>query len=199
MSFRVEMLYKKWNKIGPHLYSFMLTNLHKCCIMMTVRTKERRWNRLSATKAKRYRLTVPDADVSTQQWLASQINFSNSIRALIREDIMKNGFTDVSCRPVEQGLKRGRPSNAELERREQVTQTETIQGEPEVAIESIQRASSVSPIQSTQTIPPTAPSAPQASYGTPVTPQPSMPQVSESAATTEEPDPKDDVLASLML
>lgn len=95
---------------------------------MTVRTKERRWNRLSATKAKRYRLTVPDADVSTQQWLASQINFSNSIRALIREDIMKNGFTDVSCRPVEQGLKRGRPSNAELERREQVTQTDTIQG-----------------------------------------------------------------------
>lgn len=112
---------------------------------------------------------------------------------------MKNGFTDVSCRPVEQGLKRGRPSNAELERREQVAQTETIQGEPEVAIEPIQRASSVSPIQSTQTIPPTAPSAPQASYGTPVTPQPSMPQVSESAATTEEPDPKDDVLASLML
>lgn len=111
---------------------------------------------------------------------------------------MKNGFTDVSCRPVEQGLKRGRPSNAELERREQVAQTETIQGEPEVAIEPIQRASSVSPIQSTQTIPPTAPSAPQASYSTPVTPQPSMPQVSESAAT-EEPDPKDDVLASLML
>lgn len=153
---------------------------------------------MSATKAKRYRLTVPDADVSTQQWLASQINFSNSIRALIREDIMKNGFTDVSCRPVEQGLKRGRPSNAELERREQVTQTETIQGEPEVAIEPIQRPSSVLPIQATQTIPPTAPSAQQALYGTPVTPQPSMPQVSESAAT-EEPNPKDDVLASLML
>lgn len=73
---------------------------------------------MSVTKAKRYRLTVPDADESTQQWLAHQVNFSNSIRALIREDIVKNGYTDVFCRPVEQGLKRGRPTNAELERRE---------------------------------------------------------------------------------
>lgn len=67
--------------------------------------------------AKRYRLQVPAADESVQKWLAAQINISNSLRLLIREDIQKNGFTDMTCRSVEQGPKRGRPTNAELERR----------------------------------------------------------------------------------
>lgn len=69
--------------------------------------------------AKRYRLQVPAADESVQKWLAEQINISTSLRQLIRDDIQKNGFTDVTCRAVEQGPKRGRPTNAELERREE--------------------------------------------------------------------------------
>lgn len=67
---------------------------------------------------KRYRLTVPNQDKSVQDWIAEQLNISVSIRQLIREDIQKNGYTDVTCRQVEQGAKRGRPTNAELERRE---------------------------------------------------------------------------------
>jgi hypothetical protein len=65
----------------------------------------------------RYRLSVPAADESTLAWIDAQLNLSYSIRMLIREDIQKNGCTDVSCRAVEQGAKRGRPTNAELERR----------------------------------------------------------------------------------
>lgn len=67
--------------------------------------------------AKRYRLQVPVEDISVQEWIEAQINISTSIRQLIRDDIMKNGYTDVTCRRVEQGPKRGRPTNAELERR----------------------------------------------------------------------------------
>lgn len=67
---------------------------------------------------KRYRLTVPQQDTSVQDWLDAQLNISASIRQLIRDDIIKNGYTDVTCRQVEQGAKRGRPTNAELERRE---------------------------------------------------------------------------------
>ena len=69
------------------------------------------------TTAKRYRLQVPAEDISVQEWIEAQINISTSIRQLIREDIMKNGYTDVTCRRVEQGPKRGRPTNAELEGR----------------------------------------------------------------------------------
>ena len=66
------------------------------------------------TTAKRYRLQVPAEDISVQEWIEAQINISTSIRQLIREDIMKNGYTDVTCRRVEQGPKRGRPTNAEF-------------------------------------------------------------------------------------
>lgn len=69
------------------------------------------------SSAKRYRFQVPAADESVQEWIAAQINISSSLRQLIREDIQKNGFTDVTCRAVEQGAKRGRPTNAELARR----------------------------------------------------------------------------------
>lgn len=68
-------------------------------------------------EAKRYRFQVPSEDVTVQEWLAAQINVSTSLRQLIREDIQRNGFTDVTCRAVEQGAKRGRPTNAELARR----------------------------------------------------------------------------------
>lgn len=73
---------------------------------------------------KRYRLTVPAQDTSVQDWIAAQLNISASIRQLIRKDIQSNGYTDVTCRQVEQGAKRGRPSNAELERRETESQNE---------------------------------------------------------------------------
>lgn len=76
---------------------------------------------------KRYRLTVPEQDTSVQRWLSEQLNMSASIRQLIRDDIEKNGYSDVTCRMVEQGAKRGRPSNAELARREQESMNNQLQ------------------------------------------------------------------------
>lgn len=95
--------------------------------------------------AKRYRLQVPAADESVQKWLAAQINISNSLRLLIREDIQKNGFTDVTCRAVEQGPKRGRPTNAELERRAEMEEADTV--EPAV-VNTPEKVSNVSTVPS---------------------------------------------------
>lgn len=63
--------------------------------------------------AKRYRLAVPAEDESVHKWIESQLNMSVSLRQLIREDIKNHGYSDVTCRVVEQGAKRGRPVMAE--------------------------------------------------------------------------------------
>lgn len=70
--------------------------------------------------AMRYRLKVPESDASVIAWMDAQSELSISLRLLIKEDIIRNGFTDVTCRPVGQLPKRGRPSNAEVELRESV-------------------------------------------------------------------------------
>ena len=57
----------------------------------------------------RYRLSVPAADTTVNDWLAEQDNQSASIRAVIREFIERNGFIDPTCRPVSQLPRRGRP------------------------------------------------------------------------------------------
>jgi len=46
----------------------------------------------------RYRLSVPDVDTSTNDWVAKQINLSASFRLLVTEDIERNGYEDVTCR-----------------------------------------------------------------------------------------------------
>ncbi len=55
---------------------------------------------MSLNDAKRYRFTVPSEDACVTNWLCSQLNISNSIRNLIREDIRQNGYTDVTCRDI---------------------------------------------------------------------------------------------------
>lgn len=107
-------------------------------------------------EAKRYRFQVPSEDVTVQEWLAAQINVSTSLRQLIREDIQRNGFTDVTCRAVEQGAKRGRPTNAELARRaealeereennitEPVQTVQTVIEKPKVDVQTPQQTRSV--------------------------------------------------------
>lgn len=66
----------------------------------------------------RYRFSVPDDDVSVVRWLENQHSISMSMRLLIRDAIRSTGLQDVTCIPVEQYAKRGRPSNAELAARE---------------------------------------------------------------------------------
>lgn len=59
--------------------------------------------------AKRFRVSVPETDESVLAWIGAQSDLSNSVRALIRESIEKNGYRDATCYPVVQQPRRGRP------------------------------------------------------------------------------------------
>jgi len=69
----------------------------------------------SATAAHRYTLRVPVVDTSIEAWWAAQDDPSASVRALVREEIMKHGFTDTVNRPVTQMPRRGRPPGSTME------------------------------------------------------------------------------------
>lgn len=58
---------------------------------------------------KRFRVSVPETDESVLAWIGAQSDLSNSVRALIRESIEKNGYRDATCYPVQQQPRRGRP------------------------------------------------------------------------------------------
>src|SRR6218665_396853 len=57
----------------------------------------------------RYTVRIPLADTSVSQWWGTQDDPSASVRALIRDEIMGNGFTDTVNRAVMQLPRRGRP------------------------------------------------------------------------------------------
>lgn len=99
-----------------------------------------------SNNSKRYRFTVPEQDSSVQEWLDAQLNISSSLRALIRDDIIKNGCSDVTCRVVEQGPKRGRPTNLELERRSQNENKVNVKLSEEKVVAPVQ----VTPVVETQ-------------------------------------------------
>ena len=58
---------------------------------------------------KRFRVSVPETDESVLAWIGAQSDLSNSMRALIRESIERNGYRDATCYPVQQQPRRGRP------------------------------------------------------------------------------------------
>lgn len=58
---------------------------------------------------KRYRLSIPEADVTVSDWSAAQSNFSASVRRLINDYVERYGYTDATCQRKEQLPRRGRP------------------------------------------------------------------------------------------
>lgn len=80
-------------------------------------TERRGHQKLMATQRKYVKVGIPIADISVMRWLENQDNMSDSIRSLIRDDVERNGYSDVFCREVVPGAKKGRPSNAELQMR----------------------------------------------------------------------------------
>ncbi|MUU73427.1 hypothetical protein [Pseudarthrobacter sp. GA104] len=64
---------------------------------------------------RRLRWSVPRVDVSTNQWLDTQNDISQSLQLLIRESIQRDGYIDVVNRPIEQLPRRGRPPQSESE------------------------------------------------------------------------------------
>jgi len=57
----------------------------------------------------RFTVRVPTVDTSVRAWWAAQDDPSASVRALIRDEVTKHGFTDTVNRPVTQLPRRGRP------------------------------------------------------------------------------------------
>lgn len=64
---------------------------------------------VSRPTPKRFRVSVPETDESVLAWIGAQSDLSNSVRALIRESIERNGYRDATCYPVVQQPRRGRP------------------------------------------------------------------------------------------
>ena len=59
--------------------------------------------------SKRYRLSIPERNISLNDWCREQGNLSESLRYLITKAIEKEGIVDIMCLPVEQLPRRGRP------------------------------------------------------------------------------------------
>lgn len=106
----------------------------------------------------RYRFSVPDDDISVVRWLENQHSISMSMRLLIRDAIRSTGLQDVTCIPVEQYAKRGRPSNAELAARERTAQDEAPVEARRVPAEQAERSESYGPV------PKIEPKAPEKTY-----------------------------------
>ena len=57
----------------------------------------------------RYRLSVPQHDLSVNEWCKMQDNLSFSLRTVIKDYIEANGMTDPTCIEVVEAPKVGRP------------------------------------------------------------------------------------------
>lgn len=82
-------------------------------------------------QARRFRVSVPDADESVLAWIGAQSDLSASVRSLIREAIERHGYRDATCYPVVQQPRRGRPPKSTEQLAEQAEFTElTVDGHP---------------------------------------------------------------------
>lgn len=100
--------------------------------------------------SKRYRLSIPEKNISLNAWCKEQGNLSESLRYLIRKAIEKEGIVDIMCLPVEQLPKRGRPPrNQEVVDTPQETVCEPVKETIKEPIEP-QLTGSVPPKEPTQ-------------------------------------------------
>ena len=75
---------------------------------------------------KRFRVSVPETDESVLAWIGAQSDLSNSVRALIRESIERNGYRDATCYPVVQQPRRGRPPKSAEDEAEDEAEDATV-------------------------------------------------------------------------
>lgn len=86
---------------------------------------------------KRFRVSVPETDESVLAWIGAQSDLSNSVRALIRESIEKNGYRDATCYPVQQQPRRGRPPKNIEDEAEDATVLEPVAQLDEMVAEPV--------------------------------------------------------------
>lgn len=119
------------------------------------------------TGLRRVRFSVPPADVSVGSWLDAQYSISESLRALIRDAIRRDGIVDVINRPVRQEPRRGRPPRTGDEPADPVIESAAEDAEPVVE--------------------PAAPSAPAVESGPAPTPAPAPAPASPPSPPASEP------------
>lgn len=83
--------------------------------------------------SKRFRVSVPEVDESVLAWIGAQSNLSESVRALIREAIERNGYRDATCYPVVQQPRRGRPPKNTDEAEDATVPEPVVEPDDEVA------------------------------------------------------------------
>lgn len=84
----------------------------------------------------RYRFSVPQKDVSVVEWIQNQSNVSQSIRELIKNQIKKTGYDDVTCQEVHKLGPVGRPASPKKSvESETAEQTMVVPSEPKPVVQ----------------------------------------------------------------
>lgn len=92
---------------------------------------------------KRFRVSVPETDESVLAWIGAQSDLSNSVRALIRESIERNGYRDATCYPVQQQPRRGRPPKVADDEANVTTVLEPVAQPDEMVTEPVAQPAAV--------------------------------------------------------
>lgn len=92
---------------------------------------------------KRFRVSVPETDESVLAWIGAQSDLSNSVRALIRESIERNGYRDATCYPVVQQPRRGRPPKNIEDEADVTTALEPVAQPDEMVTEPVDQPAAV--------------------------------------------------------
>lgn len=92
---------------------------------------------------KRFRVSVPETDESVLAWIGAQSDLSNSVRALIRESIERNGYRDATCYPVVQQPRRGRPPKNVEDEADVTTVLEPVVQPDEMVAEPVAQSAAV--------------------------------------------------------
>lgn len=100
--------------------------------------------------SKRYRLSIPEKNISLNDWCREQGNLSESLRYLITKAIEKEGIVDIMCLPVEQLPRRGRPPINESREEEVDVPQETVFEPVEEPIKEMQPIQPVPPREQSQ-------------------------------------------------
>ena len=96
----------------------------------------------STVEYSRFSYCVPTDDVDVINWIAVQHNLSMSLRALIKNEVQKNGLCDIFCKPITNpGISPGRPKSVAVAQMEpqmqQVQQTQPTQPIQQVQMQPV--------------------------------------------------------------
>lgn len=84
----------------------------------------------------RYRFSVPQKDISVVEWIQNQSNVSQSIRELIKNQIKKTGYDDVTCQEVHKLGPVGRPASPKKSVENEPVEQTIVSSEPKPIVQA---------------------------------------------------------------